>query len=379
MYEDDYNASLVSPDSEVTNPFSSPQTHSPHDNREQQPYDDRNRNDYRQNAPRQQQGQQQRRRQPEAAPRRKQPRTSIGFFDFLADRRFHVALGIFLILAATYLTVSAISYLNTAPEDQSEVIANTLDGIVADPDADIENVGGPAGALASHYLITLGLGVGAFPLLIWMILCGISLLGLRKCKFWSMTFKALLFAVTLSLSVGFITYGLDITIPLGGFHGRYINTWLMERIGWIGTALVSLLFIGFVAAVYFYDLLKIYQNYRKRVQAIKERMREAREAREEERRKVQEAMKASELGKEEDAKAAPKTPDSTKIDLFTDIPEDIPAPTATTRPTETAQATEAIKATEPTTDSPEITQTKEAIKAIEATDPTPQAPKAIKT
>ncbi|MDE6542924.1 MAG: DNA translocase FtsK 4TM domain-containing protein, partial [Muribaculaceae bacterium] len=329
MYEDDYNASLVSPDSEVTNPFSSAQTRPAPDNREQQHYDDRNRNDYRQNAPQQQPGpqqQQQRRRQPDPAPRRKPVRTSIGFLDFLTDRRFHVALGIFLILAATYLTVSAISYLNTAPEDQSEVISNTLDGIVADPDAEIENVGGPAGALASHYLITLGLGVGAFPLLIWMILCGISLLGLRKCKFWSMTFKALLFAVTLSLSIGFITYGLDITIPLGGFHGRYINTWLMERIGWIGTALVSILFIGFVAAVYFYDLLKIYQNYRKRVQAIKERMREAREAREAERRKVQEAMKASELGKEEDAKAAPKSPDATKIDLFTDIPEDIPPP-----------------------------------------------------
>lgn len=310
MYDDDYNASVISPETEVTNPFSAnaPRRAERPGNRHEPRRDDRDEFRRNSNDPRKDQRQR---------PTRNTRRPLFDFIEFIHDRRFHVALGIFMILAATYLTVSAISYLSTAPEDQSEIIGNTIDGIVADPDSKIANIGGPAGAMASHYFITLGLGVGAFPLLIWMVLCGISLFGMRKCQFWSMTFKALLFAVTLSLSVGLVTYGMDITIPLGGFHGRYINGWLMDRIGWVGTALVSLLFIGFVVAVYFYDLLKIYQAYRKRVNAIKERIREAQEAREAERRKVEDAMKASELGKEENEKAgAPQKAETNPIDLF---------------------------------------------------------------
>ncbi len=303
---DDYNATVISPDTEVTNPFSSSPRRN--DNAGNSRRDPKDRGDFRRND-----------NNNRKDPRKKHAKApiipSIGIIDFLRDRRFHVALGIALILAATYLTVSAISYLSTAPEDQSEIIGSTVENIVSDPDSQITNIGGPAGAVSSHYLITLGLGIGAFPILIWMVLCGISLFGLRKCQFWSMTFKALLFAVTLSLSIGLVTHGLDMTIPLGGFHGRYVNTWLMERIGWIGAAFTSLLLIGFVVAIYFYDILKIYQAYRRRVETIKEHMREAREAREAERRKVEEAMKASELG-EEEKKTDKSTAETAHFDPF---------------------------------------------------------------
>ena len=311
MDYNDYNTSIVSSDPEVTNPFSSTAQRNfrpsdQHNDRSTNTGNNRSNNNDTKGV------------QPRNILRR-----NIGFLNFVYDKRFQIALGIILILVATYLTVSSISYLNTAPEDQSEVLGNSIDNIVADPESQISNIGGPAGAVTSHYLITLGLGVGAFPLLIWMILCGISLFGLRKCQFWSMTFKALLFAITLSLSVGFVTHSLDITIPLGGFHGRYINTWLMDRIGWIGTAFVSLLFIGLVIAVYFYDLLKIYQVYRNRINSIKERMRLAREAREAEIRNVNNAMKASDLGSAAETPIA--KPVDTSIDLFEDTPQqDIP-------------------------------------------------------
>lgn len=386
MYDDDYNPAVISSENEVTNPFSSSARQRqapPRDNRDDE---QRERGKFRRN---------------DRDPRKSQSQTRhvrrpvIDMPDFLRDRRFHVALGILLILAATYLTVSAISYLSTASEDQSEVIGNTVENIVADPDSQISNIGGPAGAIASHHIITLGLGIGAFPLLTWMILCGISLFGLRKCQFWSMTFKALLFAVTLSLAVGFVTYSIDMTIPLGGFHGRYINTWLMDRIGWIGAALVSLLLIGFVVAVYFYDLLKIYQAYRKRVETIRQHMREAQEAREAERRKVEEAMKASELDKEPEP-AKEQKPQN--LDLFNETPEDIPVfpaeivstdkprtevvsapeqkpepPAEPTEPIEAIVAKEAITAKEPSTEPAEQpAKPAEAIDAPEA----PEAPEA---
>ncbi len=359
MYDDDYNPAVISSENEVTNPFSSSARQRqapPRDNRDD---DLRERGKFRRNDrdPRKSQSHSQ---------TRHVRRPVIDMPDFLRDRRFHVALGILLILAATYLTVSAISYLSTASEDQSEVIGNTVENIVADPDSQISNIGGPAGAIASHHIITLGLGIGAFPLLTWMILCGISLFGLRKCQFWSMTFKALLFAVTLSLAVGFVTYSIDMTIPLGGFHGRYINTWLMDRIGWIGAALVSLLLIGFVVAVYFYDLLKIYQAYRKRVETIRQHMREAQEAREAERRKVEEAMKASELDKEPEP-AKEQKPQN--LDLFNETPEDIPVFPAeivsTDKPrTEVVSAPE--QKPEPPTEPIEAIVAKEAIEAKEA-------------
>lgn len=363
MYDDDYNPAVISPENEVTNPFSSSARRRqapPRDNRDD---DQREKGKFRKND---------RDSRESRTSARHIRRPVIDIPDFFRDRRFHVALGILLILAATYLTVSAISYLSTAPDDQSEVIGNTVKNIVADPDSQISNIGGPAGAVASHYIITLGLGVGAFPLLTWMILCGISLFGLRKCQFWSMTFKALLFAVTLSLAVGFVTYSIDMTIPLGGFHGRYINTWLMDRIGWIGAAFVSLLLIGFVVAVYFYDLLKIYQAYRKRVEAIRQHMREAQEAREAERRKVEEAMKASELDKEPEP-AKEQKPQN--LDLFNETPEDIPVFPAEIVSTDKPR-TEVVSAPEPKPEPPaepiEAIVAKEAKEATAPAEPSPE-------
>ena len=206
-------------------------------------------------------------------------------FSFLSDRRWKIALGVVFILAATYLFISALSYFVNAPKDLSELDNTTVSQLVETTGPELENAGGPAGALWSHRLFTYGLGLGVVPVLIWLVLVGIALLDIRKCNFWSMTFKALLLAVTLSLVLGLVFFNSGHTVPLGGYHGHYINRLLIERVSWIGAICVSLALVGCVVGVYFYDLSQMVGRYRAKWNERRARRR----AEEEERRRAMQA------------------------------------------------------------------------------------------
>lgn len=183
-------------------------------------------------------------------------------YNILKDKRWKVAIGIILILLATYLCISTFSYFTTAANDQSELENTTLTQLVNTTGGEIENIGGPAGALFSHRLFTYGLGVGVIPIFIYLILVGIWLLDIRKCNFWSLTFKTLLLAVTLSIVFGLIFYKANTVVPPGGYHGYYINNLLIRYFSWLGAVCVSLALIGCVVGVFFYDLVKLWRKYR---------------------------------------------------------------------------------------------------------------------
>ena len=203
------------------------------------------------------------------APKKSAPKRSI--FAFFKDQRFTLVVGIIVILTAVYLLLSAISYIFQGAADQSEVMGKGLEDIVANPYSDIKNIGGPAGALFSHHFLTLGLGLGGIPILIYLILIGLALLKVRKCKFWSLTFKTLLFSVTLSVVLGFFFYNSNFVLPPGGFHGIYLNDLIIQRFSWIGAAGVSLALMGCVAGVYLYDLQKLWKAYKKKSAELKEK------------------------------------------------------------------------------------------------------------
>lgn len=198
---------------------------------------------------------------------------------FLKDKRMRIVAGIFMILVATFLFASTVSYFFTGVDDMSEVDGATLEQLVQTTGAEINNVGGPAGALISHRMVGLGLGIGVIPVLVYLVIIGVVLLGLKKCNFWSLTFKTLLLAVTISIVTGLLFFGADQVIPVGGYHGYYINHLIIERFSWLGAVCVSLALIGALAGVYFYDLAKLWNKWREKIRIRNERLRREEEDR----------------------------------------------------------------------------------------------------
>lgn len=195
------------------------------------------------------------------------PKFISGPIAFFTSRKMKSIVGIALILVAAYLTIAALSFLKIGGADQSEILAQTVEQLAQNPDT-VENIAGPTGAKTSNHLFLEGLGVGSIVLIVYMVLLGLGLLGLKKIQFWSLTFKSLIFAITLSLVFGLFTINSEANIPLGGYHGRYINMLLISRIGWVGAFIVSCLLVTVLVTIYITELTRIYQKSKEKIRLV---------------------------------------------------------------------------------------------------------------
>ena len=90
------------------------------------------------------------------------------FLSFFKDKRTLAVTGIALILVAAYILISAISYFSSSTHDQSALNHTTFNEMV-DNQGSITNVGGPAGARLSHWMITEDLASELWlPLFGWL-------------------------------------------------------------------------------------------------------------------------------------------------------------------------------------------------------------------
>ncbi len=225
-------------------------------------------------------------------PKPKKPATPFrewGIVKFICDKRFHAVVGVALVFLAVYISVAAISFIRSGAEDQSIVSSMSVGQIVAEK-AHIENAGGPVGAKLTQSVVVQGLGLGSLALIAYLAILGFSLMGIRKRGFWSITFKTLLVAITASMVLGFISLWSGAEFMLGGFHGHYINMFLVNHIDWIGASLVNLLLIVAVFYVYINDLLSLYNRWQSIRRARKAKAEQARIEREEDRERVRRAM-----------------------------------------------------------------------------------------
>ncbi|MDE5634529.1 MAG: hypothetical protein K2I51_07675, partial [Muribaculaceae bacterium] len=161
------------------------------------------------------------------------PLRELGIVKFILDRRTRAVLGVALICVAVYVAIAAISWIRSGSEDQSVVVGLTVGEVVASG-AQVSNNGGPLGAAVSEAIFARGLGLGSLVGLVYIVLLGLALMGIRKCSFWSLTFKSLLVAVTASLVLGLVTLWCGSDISLGGDHGMYMNLLIQSYANWIG-------------------------------------------------------------------------------------------------------------------------------------------------
>lgn len=231
-----------------------------------------------------------------------------GVWNFFCDKRTHAVFGVGLICLALYIVVSAISFLRYGVADQSVVTSMDLPEIAADGTR-VGNHGGPLGAVLAQSVFAQGLGLGSLVLIVYLVVIGLGLMGIRKCHFWSATFKTLLVGITVSMVLGLAGIWLGLDINLGGTHGRYVNLLIHSYADWIGALLVSVLLVVAVVYVYINDLLKLYNKYAAIRRARRERAEQERVEQEEARQRAREAMENSELNSEHEAETVPEEED----------------------------------------------------------------------
>lgn len=190
-------------------------------------------------------------------PRRRPAPRGESFMDSVLkpfrDRRLHIFLGVALVVIGAVMMVVLISHLRQAGEDQSRVLNEAVSQMAQQPKS-VKNAGGPFGAWLSHALLTDALGLGAFVISIYLLMVGAALCVGRKLKFWALTFKSLLLAVTVSVVGGLLTYSADSEVVWGGAHGHYVNKFLFDNAGFIGAVAVSIILVAGVITAFYYPL-----------------------------------------------------------------------------------------------------------------------------
>lgn len=230
----------------------------------------------------------------EAARNNRRPLTEWGIVKFLCDKRTHAFFGVVLMCVAVYLLIAAISFISVGGSDQSVVSSLSIHQITT-TGAKVENSSGPVGASLAEMIFAQGLGLGSLTAIVYLAILGLGLMGIKKCSFWSVTFKSLLVAVAISIVGGFVGLWLGSDFLYGGTHGLYVNEFLVRNVDWIGASLVSVILIAAVIYLYLNDIISVYNRYKSLQRARKAKAEQIRFEQEEAQTRVREAMKQSEL------------------------------------------------------------------------------------
>lgn len=226
---------------------------------------------------------------PAAAPAKKQAVDSVS-----TRRRWKLFAGITLIVFAAYMLIVCVSYFAAGADDQSIVQGRQFARISSTPEA-VSNTGGPLGAFLADILLSQWLGIGSFILIFYVGALGISLVGVRRMKFWNLTYKCLLTSITLSILTGFATYAMTSHNFWGGNHGHMVNEFLITNTGWWGAIGVNMLLVAAVALVFLRELQTAYEAYSNRVRKHRERIARERAATEARRRQMEAMMADDEV------------------------------------------------------------------------------------
>lgn len=226
---------------------------------------------------------------------------NLGIVKFFIDWRTHAFVGCLLLLMCVFMFIAAMSHFKSGFKDQSLVENTPLAGLVLSPqnldengnllssqeikerDAaahkKTENAAGPLGAWLAKKFMCNGLGLGSLVFIAYALFLALALFRVRKCNFWSLTFKTLLLAITISIVVGLITYNSETPIRWGGLHGHYVNKVLMDAGTVLLAMLVSILLICAVACVYLNELRLAWQKWTRaaRHRRLQEQLRRERE------------------------------------------------------------------------------------------------------
>ncbi|MEP5612617.1 MAG: DNA translocase FtsK 4TM domain-containing protein, partial [Cyclobacteriaceae bacterium] len=179
-------------------------------------------------------------------------------FAFLKDRKFHLFVGFFLLLAAVFLAVSFISYLSTGQADQS-VVKAFLQTNVKESGQEVQNSFGLIGAISAHYFIFLWFGIAALLVPIFFFIAGYRIVWQKTIVPVNSAFNFTTFyLIWTSLLMGYFLIQNEETTFWGflsGGIGFELAIVLESLMGW--GALLFIIFLFLVFNMYFFNITKL--------------------------------------------------------------------------------------------------------------------------
>ncbi len=183
--------------------------------------------------------------------------------DFIKDRKLHLAIGWFLLLASFFLAVSFVSYLKTGKADQSVVQSFGTDSIRA-AGQEVQNWFGLAGALTAHLFIFRWFGIAALLIPPVIFIIGVRIVWAKKLlPITRSSAFTLFYLLWISTLLGYFQVGDDRSSELSflsGGIGYDLATWMNSLIGWATIPFLAVLFLVF--NMYLFDIthLAFFQN-----------------------------------------------------------------------------------------------------------------------
>lgn len=176
----------------------------------------------------------------------------------LKDRRFHLAIGFFLLISSVYLVTAFLAFLFTGKADQSVVEAINTTGMRS-AGQEVDNWLGVFGAVASHFFIYKWFGIASFLIPPLLFVWGYHIV-FRKRLMDNRRALSLVVFFSFWISILFGTLTLDNENPgawsyLGGGIGFELSSLFHSLIGW-GTFLLLILGL-FVFMIFFFNITSI--------------------------------------------------------------------------------------------------------------------------
>lgn len=152
--------------------------------------------------------------------------------NYIINDKTNFIYGLIFIILAIYLTIAFFSYFNTGQADQS-IVTSLRPGELENADRTFQNTCGSIGAIVSHYFISRCFGIPAFLIPIFIILCGLKMIGAYSVNLIKWFFGMAIVMIWSSVAMAkFVTpFTTDQVFTPGGDHGAFICQWLENVVG----------------------------------------------------------------------------------------------------------------------------------------------------
>ncbi|TGX82680.1 DNA translocase FtsK [Palleniella muris] len=171
----------------------------------------------------------------------------MGIGSVVHNEKVDFVVGLVFSSLAIYMMIAMVSYFFTGAYDQSLVI-QLRPGELISSSHSFQNVCGSIGALMSYILVARWFGIAAFFIPVFIMFCGLQLMGAYKVNLWKWFFSTALTMVWMSVTFAkFLTPIMtDQVFYPGGDHGENSRQFLEGVIGSPGLIAV----LGIVAVAF---------------------------------------------------------------------------------------------------------------------------------
>lgn len=178
-----------------------------------------------------------------------QKESGLTLKELLTGETLSFVIGIILFFVSVFMTLAFVSYISTAPEDQSylESLANTsTSAATTTQSVSVANQAGKLGARTAYFFMNNCFGFAAFFIPFFLIMVAMRLMRTHKVNLWRVLLNSAFLMIWLSVALAFFTDRFRDTLAFypGGKHGISICKEVTSLIGTPG-----LLFLIIITAI----------------------------------------------------------------------------------------------------------------------------------